>query len=163
MGSMLFRGLQIGLVGGIGFDILAAWLSDWQLDSGLLTAGLVIGLLFGLGLGLGLMLFLVVLRLVDRLTGWHLAARLQAAEPGAAGLIAGMLCTAPGMVLAGVGSAILSWQWCMASNLGGYQLYLALMVVPLSIFFGSLGGAMLGALVGNGVVGALRGVGILRR
>lgn len=160
---MLIRGLQIGLVGGIGFDLFIAWLSDWKIEPSLLTAGLVVGLLFGLALGLGLLLFLVVLRFLDRLTGWSLAPRLQAAEPGGAGLVAGMLCTAPGMVVAGVASAVLSWQTVMAWDMGGYNLYLALMVVPLSIFFGSMAGALLGALVGNGVVGALRGMGAIKR
>lgn len=161
--QMLGRGLQIGLVGGVGFDLFLAWLSNWQIEPGLLLAGLVGGLFFGLLLGFGLLLFLLVLQGVDRLTGWSLAPRLQAAEPGAAGVIAGMLCTAPGMVVGGVGSGISAWQAIQHSGPAGYALYIALLVVPLAIFFGALAGAMLGALLGNGVVGGLRGLGVLRK
>jgi len=164
--QMLGRGLQVGLVGGLGFDLCLAWFSDWQIGPGLLVGGLGAGLIFGLLLGCALLLFLLFLRLVDRLTGWSLAPRLQAAEPGVAGLIAGLLCTAPGLVLGGVGAGIGAWQAIQAGALGipaGYGLYFALMIVPLSAFFGALGGALLGAVAGNGLVGGLRGLGVLRR
>ena len=164
---MLLRGLQVGLASGVGFFVFFfGFFSNWSFTLNDLTYSLGGGLAFGVMLGVGLSLMLLFLRLVDTLTGWKLADRLESAEPGVAGLIAGFLFTAPCMLMGALGLGYAGWVLVQNGGLGfgkAWGIYMALVTVPLGVLLGAIVGALTGTVAGNGMVGMLRGVGLLKR
>ena len=154
---MLWRGVQVGLVGGVGFDLTLAYLSEGKITPDFMVFGLVAGLGCGVVMGLVLLAFYTLLRLVDRQTGWGLASLLRASEPGPAGIVVGLLATGPGLMAGGLGMLVGCWNWAMHSH-SSWGFYFFLFTCPFWIIAGAFGGAMLGAILGNGLVAFIRGL-----
>lgn len=154
-------GVITGLIAAVGFNLAATLGFDMAFDLSQVAFTFAAGLGGGVLLGLLLCLLLTLLRGLDRATGWKVASRLEAFDPGPAGWLLALVTSIPCALFGCISLSIVTIQACAAGKLGfppSWALVSGLIFVPLAALVGGGAGAALGSAIGALVVGVIRAV-----